>query len=143
MAITVRNRAFLQRLPSTDQGTFGIFSIGDFRCFTLELPDRDNAPQVSRILPYDYLVTWRKSTKFGLCYHVEGTVRRSGILIHPGTFAGDVLKGYKSHSHGCILPCMKIGSLDGQKAGLISRVAVSKITSILQQQPFILEIRND
>lgn len=135
-------RGLLLRGPSTDQGTFGQLFLHNFQCFTTELPDRNNASQISRIPAGEYLCKWRKSPKFGWCYHVTGVPDRGNILIHAGNYAGAVDRGYLSHSHGCILPCARLGKLARQSAGLVSRPAVRKLAEIMQGQDFLLEVRN-
>lgn len=85
---------------------------------------------------------WLKSPKFGWVYHVFEVPERSGILIHPGNLAGDISKGLKSHSHGCLLPCGYYGRIDGQTAGLLSGPTVRALADYLKHEPFILEVRN-
>lgn len=136
------NRALLLREESTDQGTPGIFFAPGFGCLTTELPWRENAPQISCIPTGEYRCEWRRSPKFGWCYHVLDVPDRGNILLHAGNLAGDVSLGYRSHSHGCILPCLKRGKMDGQMAGLLSASAVSGIAKAFNKKPFILEIKN-
>jgi len=112
------------------------------QCRTTELPERNNAPQISRIPAGTYLCKWAKSPKFGWVYHVTGVPGRRNILIHAGNLAGDVALGYLSHSHGCILPCGRMGRLAGQSAGLLSKPTVVKLAEIMQGQDFLLEVRN-
>ena len=135
-------QALLQRRESTDQGTAGMFYLDNVQMFTMELPERDNAPNISRIPEGSYKAEWDKSPKFGWCYHVRGVPNRGSILIHSGNLAGDVSLGYLSHSHGCILVANKLGTIDGQLAGLLSRPALQRLYSFTKNQPFQLIIRN-
>lgn len=135
-------KALLQRGKSTDQGTFGILSFGNFACFTLELPDRDNLPQFSRVPEGEYVCSWLLSPKFGKCFQLMNVPHRNNILLHAGNFAGDVEQGYLSHSHGCILPCETTGRMEGQDAGLLSRMAVVKLHKALDKRSFTLVIRD-
>lgn len=137
------NNAFLIRGPSTDQGTFGIlFANGASVCRMLELPDRNNKQQISRIPEGLYRCSWIISPRFGACYQIERVPGRGNILIHPGNFAGDTELGFKTHSHGCILPCVRFGAIAGQRAGLISKPAVNAIVALFDKQPFMLEVKD-
>lgn len=135
-------KALMIRGPSTDQGTFGWVFAGKLLCRLLELPWRDNTQQLSCIPPGSYKCVWHRSPRFGWCYHVTGVPGRGSILIHPGNFAGDSTKGFKTHSHGCLLPCTYTGKLYGQNAGLASGPALRRLASHFNKAPFTLEIRN-
>lgn len=82
--------------------TLGEMSVGDFTCFSLELPDLnndgipDNEKQKSCIPDGTYPVIRHRSEKFGDCFWVQNVPGRDAILIHGGTHYG--------HTHGCILP---------------------------------------
>lgn len=127
---------------STPQGTPGKLFLNNLICYTMELPWKDNLPQISCIPEGSYLCEWKKSPKFGYCYHIKGVPNRGNILVHPGTFAGSEIDGWRTHSHGCLLPCTRIGKMDGQLAGLLSLPMVKKIAGEVQYQPFKLEIRS-
>lgn len=135
-------RAVLIRLPSTDQGTTGILSCEGFHCFIRELPWRDNIQQKSCIPVGEYDVTWSRSPRFGLCYHVNNVPNRGSILIHAGNYTGNTDKSFRTHSHGCLLPAKRVGILDNQEAGLLSGVALRELISFFATQHFILEIQN-
>lgn len=137
-------KLFLIRSPSSDEGTAGLLLApsSDFKCRTLELPFRDNLPQVSSIPAGAYLCKWIKSLKFGWTYQVLDVPNRGNILFHSGNYAGNSDLGFKTHSHGCILPCTKIGRLNNQLAGLVSKPAVTKLFTLLNKQSFQLEILN-
>lgn len=132
----------LVRAASTDQGTPGwVYTPrGVFR--SMELPWRNNERQRSCIPTGAYKCEWKKSPKFGWCYHVLGVRSRGDILIHAGNLAGDTVLGFRTHSHGCILPAARIGKIDGQTAGLLSAPTVNKIASIMGRKPFLLEVTN-
>ena len=135
-------RAVLIRLHSTDQGTTGILSCEGFHCFIRELPWRDNIQQKSCIPVGEYVVTWNRSPRFGLCYHVNNVPNRGSILIHAGNYTGNTDKSFRTHSHGCLLPAKRVGILDNQEAGLLSGVALRELIAFFKTLPFILEIRN-
>lgn len=95
----------ISRTLETDEGTFGILHMPrfDFRCTTLELPDRANTPMRGRILAGQYRAVWCYSKRFKRdTYRLQDKNGRVGILIHPANFAGDVDKGFQSELSGCI-----------------------------------------
>lgn len=134
--------ATLTRFESTDQGTFGILRSDGLKLYMTELPWRQNERSKSCIPAGIYTASWSKSPRFGFCYRVREVPKRSFILLHSGNYAGDTDLGYLSNSHGCLLPAMKLGYLGGQKAGLLSSVAVKTLVEYFDKKDFILEIKN-
>lgn len=130
----------LFRLQRSDQGTLGKIFYGEFQCYTLELPWRDNKRSISCIPAGSYDVKVRLSPKYGKSYWVSDVPERSFILIHSGNWAGDVKKKFKTHVNGCILLGQKRGLLGGQLAVLNSRITVKRFQNKLQLQPFTLNI---
>lgn len=102
-------------------------------CITLELPWRDNAPQISCIPEGLYQVAARKSDKFGYHYHVLDVPAREWILFHPGT--------YTRQLRGCIIPGAKYRDLDadGIPDILDTRRTLDKMLAALGQS-FTLHI---
>ena len=102
--------------------TLGEFQCGEFKCYTLELPDLNNDGiegneiRKSCIPEGVYPVTIENHRKFGWCYRVHNVPGRSGILIHAGTH-------YK-HTLGCILPGMD--QYDITKDGLADNISSKK-----------------
>lgn len=138
-------RAQIARESSTDAGTFGVFSFGTYSLYSLELPWRENARQRSCIPPGVYSCALVQSPKFGRVYGVANVPGRSRVLIHSANFAGDAQMGYTTQLHGCIAPCERKGRMKNpqgawQSAGLLSRSALSKLSTWAAGQPFILEI---
>jgi len=135
--------AKLERLETSDQGTFGVMTVGELEFFSGELPWRDNRANVSCIPEGIYECTYSYSPKFGkFMYMINSVEGRSGVRIHSGNYAGDTEKGYLSHSYGCPLLGMKRGTMGGQRAVLISRPAISKLERKLGREDFTLEIVN-
>ncbi len=132
---------YLFRLSSGDQGTKGLFWAFRFKCYTIELPWRDNKPNISCIPvgKYKLKLTWSRHFNKYL-YQVLDVPGRSGIRIHSGNFAGDVSLGYKSHSYGCILPGKYFGEIENQKAVLLSRVTLRKLMKMLHDETYNLII---
>lgn len=133
--------AVLIRFPGRDQGTLGmLLAPSGFRCHAIELPDRGNRQNVSRIQAGEYRCTWHKSPRFGWCFWVRNVPERSGVLMHPGNLAGDTSKGYKTHSHGCILPGRYRGRMNGQVAVKASRPAMRDFNKAMGKEDFTLRI---
>jgi hypothetical protein len=136
-------KVYLLRIIESDEGTFGklIFEDLRFECFSGEQPDRDNKRNISRIPSGEYLCKVRYSPHFKrLLYEVTDVKDRSNILIHPGNYCGDRDKGYRSDLRGCIALGKHFGELNGQKAILISKVAVNEFMDLLDYKPFKLII---
>lgn len=140
-------RVYIKRLPGDDQGTIGVLFIPElsWSCFTNELPDRDNERNFSRINPGEYDCVLVESPKFGKVYLIQNVPDRSGVLIHNGTFAGDVKKGWVSHVLGCIEVGAKVVLLtlpNGKiQRGIInSRSTRDKLQSLLEGLNFKLII---
>lgn len=138
-------RARLTRSESTDEGTFGTLVFGANSCRTLELPWRDNRPQVSCIPTGTYRCGIVRSPRMGRVYGVAAVPGRSNVLIHSANLAGDISMGFDTQLQGCIAPCERLGSLRNkagrmQRAGLVSRPAVTRLMEWAAGQPFDLEI---
>lgn len=139
-------KAYLYRTESGDEGTFGYFVLDDLWWFSLELPWRNNAPNISCIPAGSYRVERRYSPHFRReLYWVRHVKNRSFILIHPANFAGDESLGWQSHLQGCIT----LGKVKGeavnkfgimQKCVFRSREAVSELELALGSKPFDLII---
>ena len=85
--------------------TLGRLSYGEFKCFTLELPDRDNQQDISCIPAGRYRVTRYKSPSKGNVLLLHNVVNRTYIEIHAGNYTREIL--------GCILVGEGISYLDG------------------------------
>ncbi|AGG57935.1 hypothetical protein VPBG_00163 [Vibrio phage helene 12B3] len=77
--------------------TLGVMTIegSDFRCFTLELPDKGNASNVSCIPAGTYEYFKRVSNVNGNVIELRNVVGRKYVQVHTGNFTSDIL--------GCIL----------------------------------------
>lgn len=78
-----------------DDCTLGRLSMGDFRCFTLELPWINNERGISCIPSGSYRAERYHSPKHGDVIMLDGTGDRTYIEIHSGN--------YTSQIKGCIL----------------------------------------
>ncbi len=138
---TSLNKARIERLESSSQGTFGRFTYNDFVAFSGELPDRGNKPNVSCIPKGTYQCSWTYSPAFKReMYLIEGVPKRAGIRIHAANFMGDKEKGYKKQLNGCIALGLNLGKMDGQKALLTSKPAIRQFEALMNKEPFLLEI---
>lgn len=136
------NKLILERLESTDEGTFGFLELPNSKVlYTLELPDHGNKPRVSCIPKGSYNCKIVNSPKFGHVYGVQNVPNRSAILIHTGNYGGDINKGFKSDIQGCILLGKQRGNLNGQQAVLSSKKALAEFMQEMDGQPFTLEIK--
>ncbi|WP_028316675.1 DUF5675 family protein [Desulfatibacillum aliphaticivorans] len=131
----------ITRFRTGDQGTLGVLETAGFACKTLELPWRDNRPNISCIPPGEYQCELHWSNRFQKhFYWIKDVPGRSWVLFHSGNVAGDESLGYKSHSEGCILLGDRHGQLDGQDAVLVSRPTVRRFVNHMEKKPFSLEI---
>lgn len=131
------------RSLSDDQGTIGVLSIPDksFSCYTNELPWKDNQRNISCVPRGEYLVKIRQSPKYGTIFHLTDVDGRSYILIHAGNYAGDIVKGYRSDTQGCLLVGHKVGVLAGQRVVLNSRTTLLRFMNTMNNEPFNLIIQ--
>lgn len=98
-----------------DEGVNGtLFCQGKFVCNTIELPWRDNKPEISCIPEGTYDLSLRTSQRYGEHLHVLGVPERKWILFHPANIALKELKG-------CIAP---VSILTGAGRGTYSRRAM-------------------
>ncbi len=132
----------LIRGRSTDQGTPGILLREDATrvAYTLELPWKDNQRRVSCIPGGSYPVRLVTTPRHGKVYNVQHVPGRDSILIHSGNVAGDTTKGLESDVLGCILLGRTCGARRGQRAVLLSRVAIRSFMDEMAGEPFTLEV---
>lgn len=141
-------RAILQRQTGGDWGTPGHLSIAgsDWSCDTLELPDRNNVPDKSRINPGAYRCEMQWSDHFKrMIYHVLGVPGHGAIEIHGGNWAGDKDMGLHSDVKGCALLGRGYGRITPypeQTAILHSWVTVTDFENQMGAQPFVLEVKD-
>ena len=134
--------ATITRIESTDHGTFGIFTLPNFSCFSGELSDRGNLPNISCIPKGVYKCLWTYSERFKrMMYLITSIPNRGGIRIHPANLMGDKSKGLKCQLNGCISLGFRLGKSEGQKALFLSRPAIRQLETKLNGQSFLLEIK--
>lgn len=132
----------LERVETSDHGTFGRVVVDGRVLFTGELPDRGNAPNISCVPAGTYGCEWTWSPAFKRFMYLLGpTPGRSGIRIHPANLCGDRACGLKAHLNGCIALGERLGTMDGQKALIVSAPAVRRLESAMERKSFILEIQ--
>ena len=107
-----------------EKGTYGVLFVdGQFVCFTIELPWKDNARNISCIPDGCYELELWFTDRFKHHLVVRDVPGRSGILIHP---ANDALKELR----GCIAP---VSHLSGVGKGLYSRSALDKLVMLAER----------
>lgn len=120
-------------------GTNGTLTLnGHFVCFTIELPWRENAKNISCITEGTYKLRPRSSSKHKAHLQVMDVYNRSQILIHA---ANDALVELQ----GCIAPVMQ---LTGIGTGIQSQRALQKLLSLCHQaksrkEPILLNINSN
>lgn len=103
-------------------GTNGeIFLDGKRVCYSIELPWKENKPQVSCIPEGKYALAKRYSAKFGHHLLVQDVAGRQLILLHP---ANNALKELK----GCIAP---VSFLTGNGKGGQSKKALKTLLQLI------------
>ena len=115
-----------------DKQTLGLLLLHDesckeiFSCYTLELPDKDNKKEISRIPCGDYKVVIRASKKYGPHFQVKNVKGRSFILIHAGN--------YFTQIRGCILVGSDVKDINGD--GVLDVVSSGKtLKKLLELAP--------
>jgi hypothetical protein len=127
-------RAILSRGESTSEGTFGKLFFGEKWEFTLELPWKENASNISCIPKGVYKCRYTLSPRMKKwTYEVLGTGKRAGIRIHSANLACQLL--------GCISLGEQLGKIDGVKAVLVSRPAITQLENYMNRSDFELEVR--
>jgi len=99
-----------------------------FVCFSLELPDKGNRKNISRIPSGQYKVKKRWSFRHKTHLHILDVRNRTWILIHAGNFYRDI--------KGCILVGDELKDInnDGLKDVVNSKKTLKKILKILPKQ---------
>jgi len=131
----------LYRIQSTEQGTLGVLVTEGFSARTIELPWDNNIDIYSCIPLGEYEINIRLSPRFGWSYIIQNVSNREYILTHWGNVAGDVRRGFKSHSEGCIIVGTYHGKLKGQDAVLASRVKFNKFMTYMNREEGKLSIK--
>ena len=101
----------------TDEfGTFGVATFGQLVFDSLELPWRDNQPDISCVPIGVYDASVIMSPHFHrLVYLLRGIPGRSDVEIHVANFAGDTSKGWYSELRGCLALGLGRGVLETPK----------------------------
>lgn len=134
-------KATLCRLSTSDQGTFGKLTINNFVWFTGELPWQNNRSNLSCVPKGLYFCSWTYSQRFKrMMYLINNVPSRSGIRIHSANLMGDDTKGWKRQLNGCLSLGERLGTIEGQKALLLSKPAVRRFEEVMEGKSFTLEI---
>jgi len=122
----------LIRVSQTDEGTFGVLLKDELPlCVTLELPWKQNAPNISCIPAGSYNVQSFYSEKHGQVWEILNVPARSAILLHEGNFPSD--------SMGCII-CAQYFS--GKETAIYNSVETIKFLRSVLASTFTLKVLN-
>lgn len=99
-----------------------------FQCFTLELPNKGNSPNISCIPEGVYRAFKRNSPKNGAVYELRGVNGRTDIQGHAGNYTREI--------QGCILHGDSIRFLDGDSVPDItnSKATLAKLLALLPEE---------
>ena len=125
----------IQRSRPTKHGTFGSVSVnGQSRFVTIELPDKDNKPNISCIPPGTYLCKRTHSPTHGETFEVLDVPGRTHILFHVANTIDDIL--------GCIGLGLQFGVLPRSRTAVLSsRKANERFMKLLEGHDyFALEV---
>lgn len=130
-------RAFLIREPvrAGMSETLGYLTVAGEKFATLERPWIDNVRNISCIPPgrYDCAFLPRSSSgRYRNVFWVKNVPGRGGILVHAGNTV--------DHTRGCILIGRHHGLLYDRRAVLASRLALRRLTLLLNKKDFTLEV---
>ena len=126
----------LTRINQNEKQTIGVMILLQndelkHYCVTLELPDKQNQRNISRIPKGIYTIKKRHSKKYGEHIILDGVQNRSFILIHSGN--------YYTNTRGCILigSTFKDINKDGQTDVINSRKTLDDLLFHLPTQTII------
>lgn len=121
----------LNRFYNSSKVTLGIITIEGVNhapIFTLELPWKDNAPNISCIPTGKYFCSAHNGPRYKDVWVVKDVPKRSGILFHVGNTVKDI--------KGCIL----LGRSVGADSVMSSALAVTDFRAIIGKSDFTLDI---
>ena len=82
--------ALLRRFAYLESGTLGRLTIGNWGCFTIERPWKDNQPNVSCIPEGVYACQPFSGERFKVVIQIMDVPHRSYILFHVANFPHDI-----------------------------------------------------
>lgn len=102
-------------------------------CVTMELADRGNARDVSRIPAGTYVCNYRWSPSHNADkYHVDGVLNRDAIEIHTGNWPDQI--------RGCIALGTAFGKIEGRRGITLSQAAYDRFMAWAGGEDFELVI---
>ena len=121
-------------------GTLYIVNDADriqFKCWSLELPARNNTTNISRIPAGTYPLVKRWSKKYGDHLYIQDVDGRKMILIHPGNTFLD--------TRGCVLVGNDLGYINGDKHLdlLNSKDTMKEILKLMPAKSEIMIVENE
>jgi hypothetical protein len=114
----------LERFAYSPHGTFGRLRVGNFACYTVERPWKDNRVRESCIPEGEYALQLGRYHRGGYpAYEVLGVPGRTLIKIHIGNTIDDVV--------GCIAPGQRLGYLRNKWAVISSRATFAQFMAAM------------
>lgn len=115
------------RRPSTETETMGewLNDDGSTLCYTIELPWKDNDPQISCIPEGTYIFLKYESPTKGQVWMAQNVPGRSDIELHNANFAYQL--------RGCLGVGSEIGQIGGVNAVLNSVSTLEELRGILPE----------
>lgn len=125
----------IERFYHRSYGTYGLLSTGDFHCFTIEPPWKQNVPYHSCIPPGKYLARRGTFLRGGGYPDIElvDVPDRSAIEIHGAN--------HPSELAGCIAPQELLAWRGGVIVGRDSRLTLQALLDALEGDQFWVAIR--
>lgn len=129
------------RDKTTWQGTPGWLFIGGAEfCRTLELPWRDNKPNLSCVPVGEYWCDVYQSPKHGSVYLLQDVPGRTFCEIHPYNWAGAEDHGYTAEAEGCTALGSHITKTSPQMMIHDSHETVGRFMLAMGGKRFLLQI---
>lgn len=126
----------ITRQAPDSKETTGILSVNGFSCKTLELPDKNNEPNISCIPKGTYLCKYTFSPRMQkFTYEIQNVPNRSGIRIHVANYFTDLL--------GCIALGNSLVDLnhDGELDVANSTITINSFETLMGRKDFNLKIQ--
>ncbi len=130
----------LIRNVSTPEGTSGVWWREGFKLYTIELPWKNNEPDMSCIPDGGYICVPYKSPLHGGVFLLEDVRGRVSVEVHVLNWAGDSSLGYMTDSKGCIGVGTSLSRIAGQLAVASSAVGMELLRKDCDNKPFKLRI---
>lgn len=130
------NTVTIERLQDEGTQTRGILRVGSFSAKTIELPWKNNQPNISCIPKGTYQVRWTFSPRFlKYTYEIQNVPHRSGIRIHSANYARQL--------NGCVALGDRFADIDkdGKLDVANSRITIKAFEDKMNRKQFTLIVK--